>query len=31
MAIELTMCIMKEEYNTEINISIEGIDYALVP
>ena len=28
MAIEETMCIMKEEHNTEINIPIGGIDYA---
>ena len=28
MAIEETIHIMKEEHNTEINISIEGIDYA---
>ena len=28
MAIEETIHIMKEEHNTEINISIGGIDYA---
>ena len=29
MAIEETMRIMKEEHNTEINISIRGTEYAL--
>ena len=29
MAIEETMRIMKEEHNTEINISIGGIDYMI--
>ena len=27
MAIEETMCNMKEEHNTEINVSIGGTDY----
>ena len=31
MGIEETMRIMKENHNTETNISIGGIDYALVP
>ena len=31
MAIEDTMRIIKEEHNTEINISIRGTDHALVP
>ena len=31
MAIEETMLIIKEEHNTEINISIRGTDHALVP
>ena len=31
MAIEETMCIMKEEHNTEINISIGGIYHLVVP
>ena len=31
MAIEETMRIVKEEHNTEINISIRGTDHALVP
>ena len=31
IAIEETMRIMKEEHNTEINISIRGTDHALVP
>ena len=31
MAIEETIRIMKEEQNTEMNISIRGTDHALVP
>ena len=31
IAIEETMRIMREEHNTEINISIRGTDHALVP
>ena len=31
MGIEETMRIMKEKHKTETNISIVGIDYALVP
>ena len=31
IAIEETMCIMKEEHNTEINISVRETDHALVP
>ena len=31
MAIEETMRIIKEEHNTEINISIRETDHALVP
>ena len=31
MAIEETMRIMKEEHNTEMNISIRGTEHALVP
>ena len=31
MALEETMYIMKEEHNTEINMSIGGTEYALVP
>ena len=31
IAIEEAMCIMKEEHNTEINISVRETDHALVP
>ena len=31
MAIEETMRIMKEEHNTELNISVRENDHALVP
>ena len=31
MTIEETMCIMKEEHNTEINISIRVTDHAFIP
>ena len=31
MAIEKTMCNMKEEHNIEINISIGGIYHSVVP
>ena len=31
IAIEETMCIMKEDHNTEINIFIRGTEHAFVP